>query len=203
MPRGSKPGERRGGRQRGTPNKKTELRNAVLCAAAAHPNPSPLDFMLDLMRDPKVPTDLRIEMAAAAAPLVHPRPKSLPKIWVTRFRADITIRRTEAKLNPPGPAAAGGVDLTPLDFLLGVMNDPEAKPQQRIKAARVAARYKHAQADAGEMLIVLEDKFGFKIDPALAKSIRDDAVREELLRSEGVQMRLHGKPGGDCGREGL
>ena len=35
MPRGSKPGERRGGRQRGTPNKKTALKNAALAAAAA------------------------------------------------------------------------------------------------------------------------------------------------------------------------
>jgi len=35
MPRGSKPGERRGGRQRGTPNKKTSLRKAAIDAAAA------------------------------------------------------------------------------------------------------------------------------------------------------------------------
>jgi hypothetical protein len=35
MPRGSKPGERRGGRQRGTPNKKTALKNAALAAAGA------------------------------------------------------------------------------------------------------------------------------------------------------------------------
>ena len=34
MPRGSRPGERRGGRQRGTPNKSTLLKNAVFCAAA-------------------------------------------------------------------------------------------------------------------------------------------------------------------------
>jgi hypothetical protein len=31
-----------------------------------------------------------------------------------------------------------------LDFLLGVMNDPAATPRQRVKAACVAARYKHA-----------------------------------------------------------
>jgi hypothetical protein len=30
MPRGSKPGERRGGRQRGTPNKSTALKKAAL-----------------------------------------------------------------------------------------------------------------------------------------------------------------------------
>ena len=55
MPRGSKPGERRGGRARGTRNKKTVLKDAVFCAAAANPDASPLDFMLGLMRDPNVP----------------------------------------------------------------------------------------------------------------------------------------------------
>jgi hypothetical protein len=35
MPRGSKLGERRGGRQRGTPNKKTALKNAAIAAAAS------------------------------------------------------------------------------------------------------------------------------------------------------------------------
>jgi hypothetical protein len=42
MPRGSKPGERRGGRQKGTPNKKTLLRDAALTIAAANPTLSPL-----------------------------------------------------------------------------------------------------------------------------------------------------------------
>ena len=51
MPRGSRPGERRGGRQKGTPNKKTLLRNAALSAAAADPNLSPLDHLLNVMRD--------------------------------------------------------------------------------------------------------------------------------------------------------
>ena len=50
MPRGSRPGERRGGRQRGTLNKKTVLRNAAIKAAALHSNLSPLDFLLGLMR---------------------------------------------------------------------------------------------------------------------------------------------------------
>jgi hypothetical protein len=75
MPRGSKPGERRGGRQRGTPNKKTLIKNAVFLVAASDPNRSPLEFMLALMRDPQVPFDLRIEMAAQAAPFVHARPE--------------------------------------------------------------------------------------------------------------------------------
>jgi hypothetical protein len=71
MPRGSKPGERRGGRQRGTPNKATVAKSAALKAASADPAIMPLQFLLGVMRDPKAPTDLRIQVARAAAPLVH------------------------------------------------------------------------------------------------------------------------------------
>ena len=76
MPRGSKPGERRGGRQRGTPNKKTALRNAALAAAAANPEISPLEFLLGLMRDPNVSSELRIKIAQATLPFVHAKPGS-------------------------------------------------------------------------------------------------------------------------------
>ena len=73
MPRGSKPGERRGGRQRGTPNKKTAHKNAALAAAAANPDISPLDFLLGIMRDPNASSELRIR-AAQAAPFIHAKP---------------------------------------------------------------------------------------------------------------------------------
>jgi len=79
MPRGSRPGERRGGRQRGTPNKKTLIKNAVFLAVASDGERSPLDFMLALMRDPQVPLDLRIDMAATAARFVHARPEPVRK----------------------------------------------------------------------------------------------------------------------------
>jgi hypothetical protein len=71
MPRGSKPGERRGGRQRGTPNKRTLLRNAAINAAALNPDVSPLDFLLGVMRDPNVSPELRMRAAQVAAPYVH------------------------------------------------------------------------------------------------------------------------------------
>jgi len=76
MPRGSKPGERRGGRQRGTPNKKTALRNAALAAAAANPEILPLEFLLGIMRDPNVSSELRIKVAQVTLPFVHAKPLS-------------------------------------------------------------------------------------------------------------------------------
>ena len=86
MPRGSKPGERRGGRQKGTPNKKTVLKDAVFLAAAAGADVSPLDFMLGLMRDPKVPVDLRLDMAVAAAPFVHAKPQAPRQVLTDPMR---------------------------------------------------------------------------------------------------------------------
>jgi hypothetical protein len=76
MPRGSKPGERCGGRQRGTPNKKTALRNAAVAAAAANPEISPLEILLGIMRDPKSSSELRIKAAQATRPFVHAKPGS-------------------------------------------------------------------------------------------------------------------------------
>jgi hypothetical protein len=51
MPKGSKPGERRGGRQRGTPNKKTLLRNAEIKAISGKPDLTPLDYFLGVMQN--------------------------------------------------------------------------------------------------------------------------------------------------------
>jgi hypothetical protein len=75
MPSGSKPGERRGGRQPGTLNKKTALVNTAFAAAASSPGLSPLDFFLAVMRDPSIPPDWRFKAAQAAAPYVHPKPE--------------------------------------------------------------------------------------------------------------------------------
>jgi hypothetical protein len=66
MPRGSKPGERRGGRQRGTPNKSTLLKNAAIKAAATDANLSPLDFLLNLMRQRDLPLEFRVTVAQQA-----------------------------------------------------------------------------------------------------------------------------------------
>lgn len=67
--RGSRPGERRGGRARGTPNRRTaELQDAVAATGE-----TPLDFLLRMMRDEDQEEAKRIDCAKAAAPYVHAR----------------------------------------------------------------------------------------------------------------------------------
>lgn len=76
--RGSKPGERRGGRKAGTPNKRPS--QAVFAAHMAQGaracGLTPLDYMLAIMRDETQPLALRVQAAVAAAPYLHRRLKA-------------------------------------------------------------------------------------------------------------------------------
>jgi hypothetical protein len=69
--RGSRPGERRGGRQKGTQNKKTAYLRTVMAALSAGPKVTPMDLMLGVMRDPHVALDMRVKMALKALPRLH------------------------------------------------------------------------------------------------------------------------------------
>src|SRR5512147_2018777 len=69
MPKGSLPGERRGGRQKGTPNRATSAKAAAIAASGL----TPLDYLLSVLRDDTAPRAERMEAAAKAAPYVHPR----------------------------------------------------------------------------------------------------------------------------------
>ena len=72
MARGSQPGERRGGRKKGTPNKATEKREEKIAESGL----TPLDYMLEVLRDPETKLEDRKWAAAAAAPYVHARLQS-------------------------------------------------------------------------------------------------------------------------------
>jgi hypothetical protein len=100
MSRGSKPGERRGGRQPGTPNKKTAIVNAAFDAATSNPDLSPLDFLLEVMRDSSLLPDWRIKAALAALPYVHSKPERTPAT-----DPGTTARQIEAGSDDPLAAA--------------------------------------------------------------------------------------------------
>jgi hypothetical protein len=70
---GSKPGERRGGRQQGTRNRASAAREAVIAASGL----TPLQFLIAQMRDQALDLATRIDCAKSAAPYVHPRLSSV------------------------------------------------------------------------------------------------------------------------------
>lgn len=62
-------GRKTGGRRQGTPNKTTAARQAEIAASGL----TPLDFMLNVMRDDQNDLATRLDAAVKAAPYVHPR----------------------------------------------------------------------------------------------------------------------------------
>jgi hypothetical protein len=67
-------GYKTGGRQKGSRNKKTRAREAVLkLATAGIQDADPLEFLLRVMADTQLPLALRLDAAVAAAPFCHPK----------------------------------------------------------------------------------------------------------------------------------
>ena len=73
MPRGSKPGERRGGRQRATPNRRTVLTNRILAATADTPASTVNELVIVLAKDQRLPADMRMAAARKASLFGSPR----------------------------------------------------------------------------------------------------------------------------------
>src|SRR5437660_1476540 len=144
MLRGSRPGERRGGRKRDTPNRRTILRDRILSIGLDHPAASQRAFLLKLVKDRKLPADIRM----AVAPQCFP-PKRTRSFRTGRPPALAGSRTTSAQeaLATAGSAVASKGSQThavvpairdwnpqALDALLGVVQDATADPQARRKA---------------------------------------------------------------------
>ena len=97
MPRGSKPGERRGGRCKGTLNRATKVRRD-LAEKAVQTGLTPLEYMLDRLRDENEDPRVRQQMARDAAPYLHPRLSATEYTGVDKgaIKIDTTLTPSEA-----------------------------------------------------------------------------------------------------------
>jgi hypothetical protein len=73
MPRGSAPGERRGGRRKGTPNRRTVLFEEAIKHAVVSGDGDAVDFLTRIYRNPDIPLSVRIDCAKVVAPFERPR----------------------------------------------------------------------------------------------------------------------------------
>jgi hypothetical protein len=64
--------KKRGGRRKGSKNKRTSERAKILAAIKAS-GKDPVSFFADLLRNESAPLDLRFQAAKELAPYVHPR----------------------------------------------------------------------------------------------------------------------------------
>ena len=123
MTRGSKPGERRGGRKRATPNRKTLVRERLLAIASANPTAAAHELLLLLVNDWALPADARLTAGRRIFRDGPPgsfakRPKQRPPDSKPRRGTSLPGRATTSVAN-------GGLPWLPtLDLLLGMVQDP-------------------------------------------------------------------------------
>jgi hypothetical protein len=159
--RGSRPGERRGGRQKGTPNKKTAFVRAAMAAHAAQDNVSPLDLILAVMREPHCALDQRVKMALKALPHVHAKAKA--------GQPD-DLSYNQAKPGNRSSAAAATKELMPLDFLQSVIRDAKTPPALQIKVAQAIIPYVQPKRSVRpKRPAIVSDRYGFAVDRELAR----------------------------------
>jgi hypothetical protein len=179
MPRGSKLGERRGGRQRATPNRRTVLTNRILVVAAANPAATEYELVLILAKDQDLAADTRMAIARkallfgpsrlmqshAAAINEHGRPPSKPR---TKIGPDHEVNKGPASKRGGALAAKAGLAT---DLLFAVAQDTAANPADRRKAASQVAEFflpKNARGRKLRRGKFPPDEYDVFVDPELA-----------------------------------
>ena len=142
------------------------------------------------MRDSNLPQEYRVKVAMAALPFVHAK-ATKPE----DDRASTKYGHSTAGVNASGHgflkapprvrtrrvAGSSAAEGSPLAFLMGVMRDPDAPPHLRVQVARGIAPYVHWKSGVSQPEVVIDDEYGFVIDPAAARALRDDDVEKDRL----------------------
>lgn len=71
--RGAAPGERRGGRGKGTPNKQTALKSALMQEKFRHLRYDPIQQVITIAKDKATPLELRVKIALELLQYNFPR----------------------------------------------------------------------------------------------------------------------------------
>jgi hypothetical protein len=189
MPRGSKPGERRGGRQRATPNKRTVLAERILAVASCNPTATRHELLLVLARDQALPADIRMAIARKSFPAVTsrslegdpektPLPQSIERSSNAKF--DRSSNKPQLTTKRTAPRAKMGPKVFPaLELLLSIAQDTTARPAERRKAASEVAEYFLPRNPGGKKSPrgkMPPDEYGFIVDRALARELRDNKL---------------------------
>jgi hypothetical protein len=122
----------------------------------------PLDFLLSVMRDPNVPPDIRIKVALAAAPFVHPKARS----------------------GDPGDAAASAK-------LIEVDESPEGRGRRRINELEKQQVSKPLSADEQSKLDSLRALYPEPPDPVWEAFLKIKAEMPERCTGVFLRTYLH------------
>ena len=175
MPRGSNPGTKRGGRKRGTPNRRTILADRIFVAAAAHPMAGWKELLSVLLDDMALPAETRLAIAqksrSAAARSNRPRGKT------TNPKSAARLSRKQAAVE--------------LDALFRLARNMSLAEEERRKAAMLIARLLLPTTPTGDpsWSRAVADEYGFVISPKIASEYRDAKLLLEKLKNGNGSIR--------------
>jgi hypothetical protein len=188
MPRGSWPGERRGGRQRGTPNKRTVLTERILAAASANPKATSRELLSILVGDEGLPADTRIAIAQKESPRATSQKNRsgskksgalAARPVGSSIRRDVRANGNGPVLRSPAVRRTDPVTFATVDLLLKVAQATIASPEHRHEAASKMAEYFLPKRPRRRKFPV--DECGFSVDPELARELCDAKLKLAFL----------------------
>ena len=184
MPRGSKPGERRGGRQRATPNRRTVLANRILAIAADNPACTLNDLVLALAKDQGLPADVRMAVARKASLFSSSRSIGNRSVALNGRGGKPETKAGPDRSKADAKAAKAGLAT---DLLFSIVHDTAAKAADRRKAALSIAEFflpKDTRGMKSRRGKIPPDECGFVVDLELAKELRDSQLKLACLKRD-------------------
>jgi hypothetical protein len=125
------------------------------------------------MRQGDLPLELRVTVAQQALPFTQPKPRrnKLIKGAYGGSRNGVNERiGPRVKVVKANADDVCSDNVTPLDFLLGVMRDADSPPALRLRVVGIVAPYVHRKGEPIEVheppvaMVVVEDPYGFDTD---------------------------------------
>jgi hypothetical protein len=157
------PGERRGGRTRGTPNQRTILVDRILAVLLGCPAASLSDRLALLVNDPELPADIRAAIAQRAFP--------------DRTRRGRPPRPAKSERGETAPSATvqpvETITEAALEGLIGIVCDEKVSAEARRKVAVKLATYFLPMKAVNKRWRAVPDKHGFVINGERAREYRD------------------------------
>ena len=175
MPRGSKPGTKRGGRKRGTPNRRTILADKIFVAAAAHPVAGWQELLSVLMDDQALPADTRLVIAQKSRSAAARSNKARAKTTNAKSAATSSQKQAAVELNS----------------LFRLARNASLTEEERRKAAARMARVLLPATPTGDpsWSRAVADEYGFVISPKIASEYRDAKLLLQKLEDGNGSIR--------------
>jgi hypothetical protein len=177
------PGERRGGRTRITPNRRTVLANRILAVLAGSSTASPKQRLSMLVNDGGLPADIRMAVAqrAFSGRKGGGRPTGAAKSRIPTMGRRDWRGRPESSTGEPRAITAHAVVFSSietisgaeLDTLFDIVADASAPAKAGRKAAAKLATYFLPKRPVNKRWRFAADECGFAINAEIAREYRD------------------------------